>query len=452
MRIELRTVELPDFGAGGEPPTLDTAEYEARVAALYERAGVDWVLVYADREHAANLAFLTGFDPRFEEALLLLGPDGRRLLCVGNEGLLYAPVARLPAELLRCQTFSLMGQRRDDAPRLADALRTAGIGRGARVGLAGWKYLEPEESDDWAAPGFVPAFVVTTVQALTGTPALDVTRVLMHPAEGLRVRNTAAQIACFEWAAARASAAVRRVVLGARPGRTELAAVGAMGYEGEPLSAHVMFASGRESIIGLRSPSPKMIERGDGATTAIGYWGGLSCRAGLVDEAGDERFLHEVAYPYFSAIATWYAALRLGAPGGTIHDAVAGAFAGVPFGSLLNPGHLISLDEWVHSPIRPGSGDRIASGMALQCDIIPFPLRPGWAINCEDTLAVADSALREEIASSHPDLWRRVVARRSFLRERLGIEVADEVLPLSSTPAYLPPFWLDDALVCVVAA
>ena len=27
-------------------------------------------MVYGDREHFANLAFLTGFDPRFEEAIL----------------------------------------------------------------------------------------------------------------------------------------------------------------------------------------------------------------------------------------------------------------------------------------------------------------------------------------------------------------------------------------------
>ena len=46
----------------------------------------DWLVVYADREHLANIAFLSGYDPRFEEALLLLGPRQRRVLVVGNEG------------------------------------------------------------------------------------------------------------------------------------------------------------------------------------------------------------------------------------------------------------------------------------------------------------------------------------------------------------------------------
>ncbi|HZS93019.1 MAG TPA: hypothetical protein VFE42_36710 [Chloroflexota bacterium] len=38
--------------------------------------GYDALLVYVDREHFANLAYLTGFDPRFEEALLILKPRG----------------------------------------------------------------------------------------------------------------------------------------------------------------------------------------------------------------------------------------------------------------------------------------------------------------------------------------------------------------------------------------
>jgi len=36
-----------------------------------------------DREHLANIAFLFGHDPRFEEAQLLVGPRNRRILTVG---------------------------------------------------------------------------------------------------------------------------------------------------------------------------------------------------------------------------------------------------------------------------------------------------------------------------------------------------------------------------------
>jgi hypothetical protein len=40
-------------------------------------------------------------------------------------------------------------------------------------------------------------------------------------------------------------------------------------------------------------------------------------------------------------------------------------------------------------------------------------------------------------------LWSRISARRAFVRDQLGIALADEVLPLSCTCGYLPPFWLD---------
>jgi len=91
------------------------------------------------------------------------------------------------------------------------------------------------------------------------------------------------------------------------------------------------------------------------------------------------------------------------------------------------------------------------SGMLFQCDIIPTPLPDGYALNCEDTVAVADAALRATLAAEYPDLWQRVQKRRAFLYEALGIQIADELLPLSPAPAYLPPFWLQSDLVCTVA-
>jgi len=63
---------------------------------------------------------------------------------------------------------------------------------------------------------------------------------------------------------------------------------------------------------------------------------------------------------------------------------------------------------------------------------------------------LADAAeLRAELAARHPEMWSRVQSRRAFMSERLGITIADEVLPLSEAPAYFAPFWLspDHALV-----
>jgi hypothetical protein len=92
--------------------------------------------------------------------------------------------------------------------------------------------------------------------------------------------------------------------------------------------------------------------------------------------------------------------------------------------------------------VRPGSDERLASGMALQCDIIPTVNGPAGAANCEDGIALADEGLRGELARDHPGVWARITARRAFMADQLGLRLADEVLPLSNTPAWYPPFWL----------
>jgi hypothetical protein len=450
MNVGLRHVALPEFGVPEEQPAIPVAEYEERARQLHAATGVDWVIVYGDREHYGNLTWLTGFDPRFEEALLLLGPGERRVLIVGNEDLGYVPVARLPVEAVLYQPFSLMAQPRGATPRLAALLRDLGVGPGSRTGIVGWKYFAAEEEDDQELPPFVPAFIAETVRRVTGAAPSDVTAAMMHPTEGSRARNSAAQIAAFEWAAARASAAVLRVVRATRPGMTEHQAMKALEYQGEPMVCHPVFASGSGQIIGLRSPGARRIGRGDAAIAAVGYWGGLSCRAGLVTNEQDEQFFAALVRPYFTAVATWYATVGIGVAGDTIHRAVSEILANAGLRPFLNPGHLTSYEEWLHSPIDAGSDMQLASGMALQCDIIPVPLPDGRIINCEDTVVLADAALRQELEREYPEVWLRIEARRTFMRDQLGLRPGPDVLPLSTMPAYLPPYWLEDSLVCVV--
>jgi hypothetical protein len=453
MNIILREVEALELEIGPACPEVPATEYDRRMTELYASAGVDWVIVYGDREHAANLVFLTNFDPRFEEALLAIGPAHRRVLLVGNEGLGYISQAALSLDIMLAQSLSLMGQPRDQAPRLVDLLSSLGISAGAQIGVVGWKYLEAGEDDDLSTPAFVPALLVSLLRRLVGPTGTvrDLTALLMHPGHGMKARNGAAQIAQYAWAAERASMAVLRIVEGACPEMTEYEAVGLMGYQGEPLSCHVMLSGGHGAIVGLRSPSARMLAEGDGLTTAVGYRGSLCCRAGLLQSTPDEAFVTSYVIPYFRAVATWWQSLRIGATGDSINAAVLGALHDAPFRPALNPGHLIAVDEWTHTPIRPGSTDQIASGMALQCDIIPTPMPDGWALNCEDSVAIADATLRAELAAHYPELWVRIIARREWMRTELGIVLADEVLPLSIAPAWLPPFWLAGNLVCVVA-
>ena len=135
MPSALRDVVVPDFGLPLEAPRIPATTYEKRCREAYARAKCDWLVVYADREHVANIAFLSGYDPRFEEALLLLGPRDRRVLVVGNEGEGYAPSAGLPGlDIALAQSMSLMGQDRALKPDLAAVLREAGISPARRSG------------------------------------------------------------------------------------------------------------------------------------------------------------------------------------------------------------------------------------------------------------------------------------------------------------------------------
>jgi len=105
---------------------------------------VYWI-VSSDREHFANLAYLTGFDPRFEEALLILTQDQTPTLLVGNEDMAYTAISPIDLRPVLFQTFSLLSQPRSSSAPLTTILRDAGVGLtgGKRVGITGWKYFIP---------------------------------------------------------------------------------------------------------------------------------------------------------------------------------------------------------------------------------------------------------------------------------------------------------------------
>jgi hypothetical protein len=447
--IELAEVGVPPLDVPQELPQIAAGEFEERIAALLAAVDADWAVVYGDREHAASLLFLTNLDPRFEEALLVIGRE-RRTLIVGPEDVGYVPVVPIELDVICCPTLGLMGIERSGGPTVDQALRSAGIAEGDRVGVVGWKAVELGEWSGAFPPIFAPAFFVDTLREITGSTELvvDATPTLTSARSGLRTFCSADQIAIFEWGASRCSSWVMGILRAAQPGVSEREAFQGVPWGGEPLSYHPVFASGPDVAVGLCSPSPRRLALGDAAIAAIGLWGGNCARGGIVAasdadlKAESEGYLKRMAIPYWRAIATWYEALELGASGGDMFDEITRLLEGEAFASSLNPGHLIHYEEWLNSPIRAGSNDPIASGMLLQSDIIPTGIRPGWTANCEDTIGIADAGLRAQIESRHPALWSRITARQAFMRDRLGIAVRDEVLPLSCTPAYFPPFWL----------
>ena len=456
MAAHLGRVDLPDFGMPARVPELPSDLYATRLQRLRELAaarGYDRVVVYADREHSANLSYLTGFDPRFEEAMAIFGADDQPAILVGNECFGMAGAAPVGMRRHYFQDFSLPSQPRNRSKPLAEILGSEGIERGTRVALVGWKdYGDPEALD-------LPAYIVDEIRRLVGVNGvvLNATDLLINAADGLRVINEVEQLAAFEYAACHTSSGVRRLLFELEPEMTEQEAVKLLDWKGMPLSCHLMLTAGSRAALGLLSPGDRRIEHGDPLTVAFGIWGALNCRAGFVVESADELpsqisdYVERLVAPYFEAVAEWYRALRIGQVGGALQEIIDRRLGDPFFGVFLNPGHQLHLDEWVNSPISPGSEIELRSGMAFQVDIIPATGTPYFTTNIEDGIALADSDLRDAIAAQYPEAWQRIQTRREFMKESLGIELHPDVLPFSNIPAYLPPFLLspDQAMTLV---
>jgi Xaa-Pro aminopeptidase len=453
---ELGAVELPAYELPAEQPTVPAETYLERTAAAEKAAataGLDALIVYADREHFANLSYLTGYDPRFEEALLLLVPGRAPTLLVGNEGAAYAKVVPPAVEVLLYQSLSLVGQDRSASPPLADILRGAGIGRGGatRPGIAGWKYFGPADTTRPAEWIDAPAFLVDELRAL-GCRPVNATGLFTEPGRGLRLVSDNDQLACFEFAAAHGSESMRRLLHGVRPGLTELEAFALYRPIGLPYSYHPVLLSGERAALGLASASGRVLRPGDPVSASLGYWGSNIARGGFLAESARDLpgaardYVERLVAPYFACAAEWYETVGIGVTGGQLHDLVKRRLGDPFFGVHLNPGHFIHLDEWPSSPVYPGSDVVLRSGMALQLDIIPATGTVYHTTNIEDGIALADEAARDDLAARYPGLWQRVTARRRFMAEVLGIRLRPEVLPLSNLAGYLPPYWLSPHL------
>ncbi|MGE0971633.1 M24 family metallopeptidase [Klebsiella sp. WOUb02] len=429
---------------------------KAKVLTQMRRCGVDTLVVYADKEHGGNFEYLTGFIPRFEEALLVLHGDGEAVLVLGNENLKLAASARLANRALHAPWFSLPNQPMDGDKTLAQLLQEAGVEAGKNIGLAGWK-LFTGSADDTAQMFDIPAFIVDALRLAAGPQATlrNATGIFIAPDGGARTLNTANELAHYEYGANLASTAILTALNAIEPGKTEKQIGALLAAEGQPNNVVMIAATGDRFAYANLYPGDKVIQVGDKFSLTTGFKGGLSSRAAYVVRDDSELapevadYLQVVAKPYFCAVVSWLENLRIGMRGGDMYDLIERVLPKAEYRWHLNPGHLVADEEWLCSPIGPNSDARLQSGMILQIDIIPS--RAGYAgASIEDTVALADDSLRHELAQAYPELWQRIVARRRYIREQLGIALPEEVLPFSNTVGYLRPWLLDKqrALVC----
>jgi len=450
-QVRLTEIDWPHFGAASDPPAwrVSRDEYAARLDRLRERMqerGLTHFAVYGDREHFANLQWLTGFDPRFEEALLLVGLEGKPLLLVGNECMNYAPasppVACGDIRLERYPEFSLPDQPREGGRTLAEIFRELEIDAHSRVGAAGWKPLSlPERLD-------LPAFIADELRFAAGYEnVVNQTRLLVE----LRQQASPQEIAWFEWTSTLASEGMRRVLRAVRPGVLDHDLLVEARYNGVPLGCHMTLKCGNNRA-SLSSACGERVVRGGRFSCGICYWGANCCRCGWVAESEAElpeaarAYVEEFAGPYFAAMGAWFAALRIGAAGGDLWRAVHERLPREKFGIFLNPGHLIHFEEWLSAPAYENSAELLRSGMVIQSDVIPsHPVF--YSTRMEDGYLLADTALQNELRRRWPDLIGRCLRRRDFMRDVLGLPVHDDVLPLSNLCGIVPPFLLRPRLV-----
>jgi len=451
MSARLIRIDWPDFGAPAVPPPLSLPEMEARLAATraaMAARGLDALIVYGDREHFANLQWVTGFDPRFEEALLILRQEDG-LLAAGNECLPYTGISPLVRSgkiaVAHCPSFSLMSQPRK-GERLGDILDRA-VPPGGKVGAAGWKYFGAGEMENPESTLDLPSFIADPLRQ-RADQVVNATDLFMHPGHGLRARVDVAEIARLEFANHMAASTLRRMVFQFHEGISDFEAFAAAGVGGLPLGCHATFATGSRAAQGLSGPTGERLVRGSPISFNICHWGANICRAGwLAKGPGDlpaeaRDYLDAFVYPYVEALSHWCGLMQPGVEGGRIWQQMMGLLPPARFGVELNPGHLIGMDEWVSSPIAEGSVEPLASGMAMQCDVIPVHPVYG-STRMEDGYVIADEALRAELGRRFPAVAHRCAGRARFMRDVIGMEVPDTLLPLADTCGVLPPWLLD---------
>jgi len=448
-RYALEVIASPPVFPGVASPVLSDETLHRRLAAIIQRMQeqkIAQLIIYADKEHGSNFEYLAGFIPRFEEALLVVNQQGALTYIMGNENLKLVPFARNPGRCLHAPLFSLPNQPMRGEQPLNQLLTEAGIVAGERTGLVGWKLFTGRQQGMCDLPQFVYA---AAAQA-AGSDALlvNATGLFISPDNGARCVNCADEVAFYEAGANLASTAMLAALDSVEPGNTEKALGAQLNAEGQPNTVVTIAATGDRFAHARLYPSDKQLVTGDKLSLTTGYKGGLTSRSAyVVSEASELQcnvsdWLTRLAIPYYHAVVSWLEHLHIGMTGGELYSLIESVLPKAEYGWHLNPGHLVADEEWLSSPVYPDSAVTLKSGMLLQIDIIPSV--PGYGgCSIEDTVGLADAALRDELARAYPDVWQRMTQRKTYLAEVLRIRLPEEVILLSNTVGYLRPFLLD---------
>ncbi len=420
------------------------AERKQKILTRMKENGIDQLVIYNDVEHAYNFMYLVGYFTRFEEGLLILNADGTAHFVLGNESLGKAGKARIQAEATLASVLSLPNQPDMSKTPFSQILKKAGIRNNGTIGLVGWK-LFTSKYDENETMFDLPSFITDAIKAIHTEGKLVNATALFIGEDGARNTNNANEIAHYEYGASLASDSILSAMDKVEEGVSELELGDLLVRNGQHTNVVTIAASGERFVKANMFPTDNKVKKGDTISLTVGHFGGSSSRAGYAvhDESdlpeGKQDYLDKVAKPYFNAYVTWLENIRIGMKGKELYDAIETVLPKEKYGWSLNPGHLTAEEEWSCSPIYPDSEEILKSGMMFQIDIIPSVKGYGGS-SAESTIVLADKELKRQLKENYPETCQRMIDRASYIREELGINLSEDVLPMCSTVAYLRPF------------
>ena len=378
--------------------------------------------------------------------MLILHANGKAFMVLGNENLNKAGKARIEAVPIHMPHFSLPNQPMQTEKSVAQILASCELEDAEKIGLIGWKNFTSHVEDNHLLFD-LPYFLVEALKTVCGKAQFANAAYLLIGENGVRTTNNANEFAHYEYGAALAGNCILKTMDRLKVGKTEMEMAETLAADGQRHSVVTIMATGARFEKANLYPGNKQIQCGDKISITTGFKGGLQSRAGYAVECAEQLpekeqdYLKAVAIPYFQAVKTWLETIEIGINGNDLYEAVETVLPKEDYGWTLNPGHLCADEEWMSSPIYPQSEETLQSGMLFQIDIIPSVNGYG-GVSCESGILLADEQLRKAIAKEYPAVWERIVKRRAYMQEVLGIRIQEDVLPTSMATAYLRPYLL----------
>lgn len=460
---KIKIVECPSWIMEEEKEdfvALSKCVYEKRIELLLSRMkerDLDFVVIYGDREHFANIEYFTRYDCRFEEGLFILRYDGKKFIVVGNEGMDYSYTIPVEVERIMYRYFSLQGQPRHGVQKLREIYKSLKMELGSKVGIVGFKYFTGECVEDQLHSYDVPAYIMNEIFAVAGEEnVINFTEEITGVPNGIRMRlYTAQEAAYFEYQAVKTANVMRRLLKAAKPGMSETQIARYAEADLTPTQMYSVIKVCPESLkLGLRSPQEDCIlEEGEAMGLCYSLRGSLCCKSGIAASSSEtivprlQNSIETFFKPHWDAVASWLETVCVGATGNDLYHAVMDKIGTPEFGVTLNPGHYIGMDEWTNSCSADGDMTPILSGVTIQSDIIASNPENVMVAICEDTVLIADAQLRTEIQTEYPDMYTRMKKRQDMIRNLLNVNISDDVLPLSALVGVMFPYMLNQNYV-----